>query len=174
MSETRRSQGRQYQNVTYISGNTVRYADAMPDNWEQQQQEQRQSREADLRRSRQQREHRANVRRNQNRALIMNRGYVAFLSFAVIVTCITAVGYIKLQSDITIHLDNIAALETTVNNLRADNDATYKRLATSVRVEEVRDRAINDLGMTFPREDQIVYYRINNTDYMTQYGEIPN
>ena len=70
-------------------------------------------------------------------------------------------------------MENIAALESSVSNLQADNDATYKRLVTSVRMEDVRERAMDELGMSYPDEDQIVYYEPDCADFMSQYGEIP-
>ena len=164
---------RAYKRMTYIDGNTVRRADAMPDYWEKEQERRKQREEQELRERREQRRRRAIARRNQDKALMMNRGYVAFLTMAAIVTCITAGFYIKLQSDITIRLGNIAALETSVNNLKADNDATSKRLATAVRMEDVKSQAIDVLGMSYPSEDQIVYYEIDHADFMAQYSEIP-
>jgi cell division protein FtsL len=143
----------------------------MPDDWEEQQEERRAREEQELQARREQRRRRAIARRNQDRALIMNRGYVAFLTLAAILTCITAGLYIKLQSDITIHLENIAALETSVSSLKTDNDATEKRLATSLKMGDVKKQAAK-LGMSFPTEDQIVYYQIDNADFMSQYGEI--
>lgn len=164
---------RDYQRMTYIEGSAVRRVDAMPDDWEQEQKRRREREQQEIRERKRARRQRAIARRNQDKALIMNRGYVAFLTMAVIVTCMTAGFYIKLQSDITIRLGNIAALETSVNNLKADNDATSKRLATSVRMEDVKKQAIDVLGMGYPDEDQIVYYEIDHADFMSQYGEIP-
>lgn len=157
---------------TYIEGNTVRRMDAMPDNWEQEQERRRQREQREVQERQRRRRQRAIARRNQDRALIMNRSYVAFLTFAAILTCITAGFYIKLQSDVTIHLESIAALENSVNELRCENDATEKRLATSVKLSDVRSQALA-LGMTYPTEDQIVYYEIDGADFMSQYGEIP-
>lgn len=165
--------GRNYQRMTYIEGNTVRRTDAMPDDWESQQKRRREREQQEQQERQHARRQRAIARRNQDKALIMNRGYVTFLTLAAIVTCITAGFYIKLQSDITIRLENIAALETSVNNLKADNDATSKRLATSVRMEDVKKQAVDVLGMSYPSEDQIVYYEIDHADFMSQYGEIP-
>jgi cell division protein FtsL len=156
--------------MTYIEGNTVRTA--MPDDWEEEQESRRQREEQERQLRREQRRRRAIARRNQDRALIMNRGYVAFLTAAAILTCITAGFYIKLQTDITIHMENIAALETSVNSLKADNSAEEKRLATSLKMESVKKQAAK-LGMSYPAEDQIVYYEIDNADFMSQYGEIP-
>lgn len=167
------SYGRDYQRMTYIEGNAVRRTDAMPDDWEREQKRRKEREQRELQERQSARKRRAIARRNQDKALVMNRGYVAFLSMAAIVTCITAGFYIKLQSDITIHLGNIAALEASVNNLKADNDATSKRLATAVRMEDVKSQAIDVLGMSYPSEDQIVYYEIDHADFMSQYGEIP-
>ena len=167
------SYGRDYRKMTYIEGNAVRRMDAMPDDWENEQ-KRRREREAREQQERQiARRRRAIARRNQDKALIMNRGYVVFLTMAAIVTCITAGFYIKLQSDITIRLENIAALETTVSALKTDNDATSKRLATSVKMEDVKEQAMDVLGMGYPSEDQIVYYEIDHADFKSQYGEIP-
>ncbi len=165
--------GRDYRRMTYIEGNVVRRMDAMPDNWEQDRQQRREREERERKERVRRRRQRAIARRNQDRALVMDRSYVAFLTVAAIVTCITAVFYIKLQSDVTIHLENIAALEATVNNLKTDNDVTDKRLATAVQMDTVKDEAMNELGMAYPSQDQIVYYKIDRSDFMSQYGEIP-
>ena len=169
----RDSYGRDYQKMTYIEGNAVRRMDAMPDDWENEQKRRREREQRELQERKRERRRRAIARRNQDKALIMNRGYVAFLTMAAIATCMTAGFYIKLQSDITIRMGNIAALEVSVNQLKADNDATEKRLATSMKMEDVKKQAIDVLGMTYPTEDQIVYYEIDHADFMAQYGEIP-
>lgn len=167
------SYGRDYRRMTYIEGSAVRRVDTMPDDWENEQKRRREQEKREVQQRQHARRRRAIARRNQDRALIMNRGYVAFLTMAAIITCMTAGIYIKLQSDITIRLGNIAQLESCVNNLKADNDAASKRLATSVSLENVKKQAMEALGMSYPDEDQIVYYEIDHVDSMLQYGEIP-
>ena len=167
------SYGRDYRNLTYIEGNAVRRTDAMPDDWELEQKHRKEREQREMQERQHARRRRAIARRNQDKALIMNRGYVAFLTMAAIMTCITAGFYIKLQSDITIRMGNIAALETSVNQMKADNDATSKRLATAVKMEDVKKQAIDVLGMGYPSEDQIVFYEIDRADFMSQYSEIP-
>lgn len=167
------SYGRDYQRMTYIEGNAVRRMDAMPDDWELEQKRQKERERRELEERQNARRRRAIARRNQDKALIMNRGYVCFLTMAAIVTCITAGVYIKLQSDITIRLGHIAKLEAEVSQLKADNDATDKRLSTAIRMEDVKLKAVDELGMAYPSEEQIVYYKIDHADFMSQYGEIP-
>ncbi len=155
---------RKYSRVEYIDGNVVRKLEAAPDYRREEEEKRRRA----LRRRNQ---HVA--RRNRERALKMNRGYVAFLSFAAMVTAFVSVVYIQLQSDLTGRLRNISALESQISDLRADNDALLKRIDTSVNLEAVKEAAIHQLGMVYAGADQIIYYSVENDDYMSQYKDIP-
>ena len=112
-------------------------------------------------------------RRNRQRAMEMSRGYVAFLTVCVLVTAVTAVMFIRMQSQLTDRMRSVANLESQVINLQADNDARYKSITTSVDLNHVKDVAINKLGMNYPTEDQVVYYSIENNNFMDQYSDIP-
>jgi cell division protein FtsL len=103
----------------------------------------------------------------------MSKGYVAFLTLCVAVSAVFAVTYVKLQSDVSHRMKTIAALESQITDLKADNDANYKRITTSVDLNEVKDIAMNQLGMTYATEDQIIYYSVENSNYMDQYSDIP-
>ena len=70
-------------------------------------------------------------------------------------------------------MNNIASLQSEVNDLRADNDARYKSITTSVDLNEIKKKAIKELGMSYPKEKQVVYYFIENNNYMDQYSDIP-
>ena len=148
----------------YVDGNTVRRLETAPDY----------HREREERKQREKRRHNEHVaRRNQERALHMDLGYVAFLTIAALMTALVSAAYNKLQSEMTGRLKNIAALESTVSDLKADNDSAYKRISTSVDLDTVKDVAMNQLGMVYAGADQIVYYTVENDDYMNQYSEIP-
>ena len=81
--------------------------------------------------------------------------------------------YIKLQSDVTARMKAIARLESQITDLKADNDEAYKRINTTIDLDGIRNTAINELGMFYATEDQIVYYSVDRNDYMNQYTEIP-
>ena len=49
----------------------------------------------------------------------------------------------------------------------------YKRINTAVDLDVIKEKAINELGMFYATQDQIVYYSVDKTDYMNQYNEIP-
>ena len=160
-----------------VEGNTARKLSAAPDYDAYKRQRQEQIRR-ELEAQRVEEEQRARqekaIRRNQMRALSFGRGYVTFLTVAGIITAVISAGYIKLQSDLTSHLKNISKLESQLEDVRADNSAAAKRLNTAAALRYVKQVAITDLGMHYAGSDQVVYYTVDNADYMNQYADIPD
>ncbi len=165
----------QTKNEFYIDGNTIRRLEAAPDyrSVERKRREQERRRQEEEREAMQRRKRRAAMK-NREKALRMNRGYALFLMTAVALLVGFACGYVKLQSDVTTRMNHIASLETQIADLKADNDATEKRVNTATDLDAVKDVAMNQLGMTYATPEQIVYYSVDNEDYMNQYRDIPN
>ena len=111
--------------------------------------------------------------RRHKAALRKNRLVTGYMIMAVIITCIMLVGYVALQTNVTTRMNNIADLETELANLKADNKATESRISTTTNLSEIKDKAINDLGMVYATSSQIVYYSVDGSDYMSQYHDIP-
>ena len=81
--------------------------------------------------------------------------------------------YIGLQSDITNSIKNISRLESQLNSLKLDNDEEYSRITNSVDLDEVKRVAIQELGMKYAEEGQIVTITGGGSDYMRQVADIP-
>ena len=113
------------------------------------------------------------ARKNRERAKHMSAGYVLFLCAALIVTGITLTNYIGLQSDITNSVKHISSLEKQLNELKLANDEEYSRITSSVNLEEIRRVAIQELGMQYAGEGQIVAFVSENNDYVKQMADIP-
>ena len=113
------------------------------------------------------------ARKNREKAKHMNAGYVMFLCIALVVTGITLVNYIGLQTDITNSIKNISSLEKQLNDLKLDNDEEYSRINSSVNLEEIRRIAIQELGMQYADEGQIISFASENNDYVKQMADIP-
>lgn len=113
------------------------------------------------------------VRRNREKAKHMNPGYVLFLWAALIATGMILVYYIGLQSDITNSVKNISTLERRLNDLKVANEEDYSRITSSVDLEEIRRIAIQELGMQYAQEGQIISFASENSDYVKQMAEIP-
>lgn len=113
------------------------------------------------------------VRRNRERAKHMSAGYVLFLWTALVATGIILVYYIGLQSDITNSVKHISTLERQLNDLKVANEEDYSRITSSVDLEEIRRIAIQELGMQYAQEGQIISFASENSDYVKQMAEIP-
>lgn len=113
------------------------------------------------------------TRKNREKAENMSPGYVLFLSVALIATGWILINYIKLQSDITNSINQISSLESELNDLRLANDEEYNRITSNIDLEEVRRIAIQELGMTYAQEGQIVKFTSENNDYVKQISAIP-
>lgn len=149
----------------YISGNTVRELDAPV-------RHDKKTRE-EIENARKRKNRRNAARRNRQRAMEMSRGYVAFLTVCVLITAMTAVLFVRMQSQMTTRMKNVANLESQVTDLRADNDARYKSLTTSTDLENIKKIAMKKLGMKYPSEKQVIYYTVDNSNFMDQYEDIP-
>ena len=154
----------------YTQGNAARQVEvmpAMPDYREEKIRRDREEKEKERRR--QQRD----ARLATERALRANRRYAIFLTMGVVIFGLFAGTYIKIQSDITARMKTIAVLESQIANLKAENDAAYKRINTAIDLDAIKNTAINELGMFYATQEQIVYYTVENDDYMNQYIQIP-
>ena len=150
----------------YVNGSTVRQLEAQP--------VRRERIDRTKIKEEQQRKRRRNAaKRNRERALGMSRGYVAFLTLCVGVIAFASVAMVQMQSQVTQRMEHIAALESQITDLKADNDARYKEIVTSVDLDYIKDVAINQLGMQYATEDQIIYYSVENNNFMDQYSDIP-
>ena len=114
------------------------------------------------------------VLKNRKQALHMNSAYVIFLTVAAVMAVIVCVNYVKLQSRITDRSKNITAMQKELANLKEENNAKFNAVMDSVNLDEIRDRAQNQLGMVYASPEQIVEYDNPATDYVKQFEEIPD
>lgn len=113
------------------------------------------------------------VRQNRSRALHMNKGYVVFLAVAAFVTLIACTQYLQLQSEITNRSERITALQQELANRKEANTTRYNAIVNSINLEEVRERAMNDLGMVYAQEEQVITYKNPANVSVRQYADIP-
>lgn len=142
---------------TYIDGNVVRRVQTVP-----KQPERQRRRTAST-----------NARRNREKALRMNLPYVIFLTVASVATVLVCVNFLQLQAEGITYRNEIAALESRLSTMKLANDNAYEDAISSVNMEEVKSIAINELGMVYADEGQVITYSSQDGDYIRQYGEIP-
>lgn len=113
------------------------------------------------------------TRKNRDKARHMSAGYVLFLCMALVATGIILINYIRLQSDITNTVQHISRLEKELNDLKLANDEEYSRITSSVNLDEIKRIAIQELGMQYAEEGQIITFASERNDYVKQIADIP-
>ena len=107
-------------------------------------------------------------------SLNMSRGYVMFLAVVSAAALFMCVRYLQMKSAITTQTKEIATAESELSQLKADNDALYNSVISSVDLEKIKDKAMNELGMTYPQEDQIYQFDTAGNSYVRQYKDVPD
>lgn len=113
------------------------------------------------------------VRKTKVKAVPMNKGYIGVAFAAFVIVCCVLMAYVNLQSDITNHITTISKLESQLNEMKLANDETYTKIMSSVDLEEIKRIAVNELGMKYAKEGQVVEYTGEGNDYVRQYGALP-
>ncbi|MEE1197511.1 MAG: hypothetical protein UHS54_11690 [Lachnospiraceae bacterium] len=151
-----------YRTHTYIDGNTVRKTTvAVPQH------------EADVQERLKQRRTSREISRNRKKALQMSKSYVLFLALVSVAALFMCVRFIQLRSTVTSQLKELASMESELNQLTAENDALYNQTVNDVDLEHIKDVAMNQLGMNYATEDQIIWYSNNATNsYVRQYQDV--
>lgn len=149
-----------YRMDPYIQGNTVRKMQPMRAVPEKRKEERRPTTSA-------------KTRKNREKALQMNFGYVLFLTGAAILSLFICVNYLQLQAESTSNRKAVTELENELSNLKLANDTAYEQTLYSVDLEYVKNMAINELGMVYAGEGQVITYASQKGDYVRQYEDVP-
>lgn len=149
-----------YRDQFYVYGSTVRQTETMP-------KREPSGRTAGKRRTSRQ------VIRNRNRAMSISPAYAFFLVAAAFCAVLICVLYLGLQSEVVSRSENITALQEELASLEEANDTAYNAAADSVNLEEVRDKAMNEMGMVYESQGQVIVYDSPSSDYVKQYDDIP-
>ncbi len=112
--------------------------------------------------------------RRKSRARL-NASYLAAVSFLSLVSvfCVAlCIFYLQKKAVITEQVERNEKLAVTLTTMRSENDALEEDLENRIDWNYVRDVAVNQLGMKYADEDQIVWYNTDGSSFMTQYQDI--
>jgi hypothetical protein len=127
------------------------------------------SREERIReRERQEKEKRQRIAKNRKKQLRALRRQALSFSLAVVIIAGLFAGYVHLTTNIGKSKKNINDLKEQITVLKADNSAMKNRIATSLNLNSIKEKAMTELGMVYADTDQIVYYNMPDDDYMNQ------
>lgn len=118
-------------------------------------------------------EQRIKVRRNQEKALQIDLPYLIMLVAAACCALYICVNYIQIQSNMTVRMDTIKALEQELEALKAENDALETRINTYIDLDYVYKVATEELGMVYANKNQVLMYDKTESEYVRQDEDIP-
>lgn len=153
MNERNRQQRRYY-----VDGNTARKLNTAPVREE---------------RPRKKRKVNKRIARNVRRSRAFSLGYTLALLFATSILFVTCISMLTLDEKVTKQRNDISSLEERINALTDENNETAKQLQSSVNLIKVYDFAVNELGMEYPKNGQVLYYHATNPDYVKQFKDVP-
>lgn len=120
--------------------------------------------------------HRENLERyyhiQANRAIREDRGRLIRLVLVMIVASVVCTLFLQLHFQVQQKIYRVAVLQKEIDALRLSNEDAQKRLEDDRDLFVVREKAAS-LGMGYPKAGNVVYYSVEDTDYMFQTDDIP-
>ena len=103
-----------------------------------------------------------------------NVGLAFFSIFLIGIVCLSCIKYVDLRNECTGLQKKISKDRIAYNDLKLANDEEYDRIMGSVNLEDIKKTAMDELGMDYPKEDQVVVIPGDGNDYVRQYRKIPD
>ncbi|SDZ73579.1 hypothetical protein SAMN02745687_00118 [Lachnospiraceae bacterium NK3A20] len=97
--------------------------------------------------------------------------YLALASLLILMTGMIC-QYISLTGSITFASKEVASLESDYATLRTSNDNELQEIREAINIDEVKYRAMTELGMSYPDSDQLEKFSQSDDDYVVQFREV--
>ena len=104
----------------------------------------------------------------------VNVPYVLMLLAVTLLFAYLCFSYLKVQASINASMNRIANLEEQITKVRSENAVRENRLSAQMDLEEVYRIAVEEMGMTYPGENEVITYPEQMREYVRQYEDIPN
>lgn len=102
----------------------------------------------------------------------MDRALIVFMAGVMAAVSAALMIYISLTAQVTSAVSEIASLESQLSTLKSDNDEQLNEVNAKINLDDIKYRAIADLGMTYADKDQIVTYSNDSGDYVRQVQQV--
>ncbi len=108
-----------------------------------------------------------------DKALAFNLRYTVFVVFSAVIMLGACIMMLNMEMQISDRQDNIVALENKIEEITNENDAKRVELENMYSLDQIRNIAMNDMGMVYAKKGQIIYYDSANEDYVKQHMDVP-
>lgn len=113
------------------------------------------------------------VKSNQEKAKSVGIFDLLRLAPVLIALVWIVAGYIGTTTRLTIATKQVSKLESQLNTMRMENNEELQRIEATVNLEEIKRIAVEELGMTYATDGQVVIISDEGSDYVRQIEELP-
>jgi len=113
------------------------------------------------------------VIRNREKTKKWNLRNVLFFAAIFAIMAFSMMVYISAESNYTVATNEVASLEKELNSLTLSNNEELQRIEASINLEEIKRIAVEELGMTYATDGQVVLISDEGSDYVRQMEELP-
>ena len=114
----------------------------------------------------------AAVEKNRAKLLEFDWKYTVVTSAAILICAISAMAYVGG----TVHLNSlsteISSLKTEKTELESKQAALQAEIDKNINLDEIRTFAEEELHMSYPDQEHVIYYMDNKSDYFRQYESV--
>lgn len=68
---------------------------------------------------------------------------------------------------------DIVSMEQNLAAIRNENDAAYEQINTVYDLDYVYNIAVNELGMVYPNNNEVILFEKADESFVRQYADIP-
>lgn len=97
----------------------------------------------------------------------------AALITGLVLLVFSVLSYVYQEASLTTSTRRAYTLRTEYEQLKAENDNREAAIVASVDTEEIYRIATQELGMAYPKKHQVIFYHQTESEYVTQYENIP-
>lgn len=102
-----------------------------------------------------------------------NTGVLIVTMGALLVFCFFCMSFLQVQAQVGERADRIADLEAEYVALKTENDLLATTLNGAIDYEYVLDVALNELGMVYADQGQVIVYNSQKMECVKQLSNIP-
>ena len=104
----------------------------------------------------------------------ISKASLFILTIAIVATLYFCIEFLMLQYQVGKMEKDIVYLERELTNKKNINDAAYEQINMVYDLDYVYSLAINELGMVYPNNNEVITFDKTEESYVRQYADIPD
>ncbi|TAH71586.1 MAG: hypothetical protein EWM47_04250 [Anaerolineaceae bacterium] len=103
----------------------------------------------------------------------ISKASLFILTLAIAATLYFCIEFLMLQHQVGKMEKDIVSMERSLINMRNENNASYEQINMVYDLDYVYSIAVNELGMVYPNNNEVITFESTDDSYVRQYADIP-